>query len=285
MPPISRYSVKRAPKDEEERLRELPGLDQMRGGDEKPVIDERNAPGKPPRGGMSSVVPRGPVAPAPDAGKGEDPQLFGLAKLRADQEKQRQATADDLKASKAKALQTTEARAGLSGMGLSGATSALRGDVARVQDRGAVLAMGDLDKQQRDAQFQETQRLAALYDLEDADGNDYDGDGVVGSPVAAGSGETQDDANKDRQSTDRRERIADLISSNSSVDIGNLDWDTGPGTKEEPFEIDASDLDDMKREGFRLKPFTYRVQSKASGHDEDFELLVDQAGRYYIVRS
>lgn len=230
------------------------------------------------RTGANRLQPGGPLTGSVPASPPQSPELDSLAKLRAQQEADKKAAQEDLAASKARALQTAEARAGAAGLGLSGGTTALLSDVNRQQDRSKVQALSDLDRSQRDAQFTEVQRLAAIQDLEEQTGQDINGDGVKGKPLEPG--ETPESVKKDEQSAARRDRVAGL----TSVDIGNLDFDTGPGTKEEPFEIDRSDLDDMAREGFEFTKFKYRVQSKDTGHDQDFTLLVDQNGRYYIVR-
>lgn len=98
------------------------------------------------------------------------------------QREERQALEEELASRRAEALQQADARAGLAGMGLSGASAALRGDVARVQDREADLAMANLGRQQSDEAWQQLQRSIALWDFEEEDGVDYDGDGFIGRP-------------------------------------------------------------------------------------------------------
>ncbi len=110
----------------------------------------------------------------------------------------------DLAAGKAKALMMANARAQLAGMGLSGATAQLEGDIGRTQDRGAVLSMAELQRRQRDegrddrgldiderraasaetradadAEFTKLQRKIAINLLEEQTGQDQDDDGDV----------------------------------------------------------------------------------------------------------
>ena len=93
---------------------------------------------------------------------------------------QRMAASDEIDASNAQATQEQRARSGLMGGGLSGASSAMEGDLARQQGRGKVLAMQDFDRQAEDDDFTDIQRAAAIADLEDAYEADINGDGVIG---------------------------------------------------------------------------------------------------------
>jgi hypothetical protein len=96
----------------------------------------------------------------------------------------RQAAAQEIDARNAQAAMDQRSRAGLGGLGLSGAASAAEGDLARQQARTKVLTMQEFDQAAEDAKFTDIQRQAALDDLEDAADTDYDGDGdVAGEPV------------------------------------------------------------------------------------------------------
>lgn len=122
------------------------------------------------------------------AAKGDD----GMDELA----RARQAAAQEIDAQNARAAMDQRSRAGLGGLGLSGAASAAEGDLARTQARSKVLTMQQFDQAAEDAKFTEIQRRAALDDLEDAADIDYDGDGMVaGEPVGGtiGDGDTEND--------------------------------------------------------------------------------------------
>lgn len=92
----------------------------------------------------------------------------------------RQAAAQEIDAQNARAALAQRSRAGLGGLGLSGAASAAEGDLARTQARSKVLTMQQFDQAAEDAKFTDIQRQAALDDLEDAAGIDYNDDGLIG---------------------------------------------------------------------------------------------------------
>lgn len=98
---------------------------------------------------------------------------------------ERQAAAAEIDAQNARAAMDQRSRAGLGGLGLSGAASAAEGDLARTQARSKVLTMQQFDQAAEDAKFTDVQRRAALDDLEDAAGIDYDGDGLIGGKSEA----------------------------------------------------------------------------------------------------
>jgi hypothetical protein len=145
-----------------------------RGGD---TGNARQDPGgaKERKEGIAESRPDRPGGPA----DGEDTEIADLARLKQRQEAERKAAEDELRAQRAKALEDVAARSGLGGFGLSGASASMRNDTARVQDRNNTLALADLDKRQRDEQFQQVQRDAVLNDLEAAEGVDLDGDGDI----------------------------------------------------------------------------------------------------------
>ncbi len=115
-----------------------------------------------------------PAAPAQEEKKGS---IFDV-----DAEGERAAFQQELEANRAKAMQQAEARAGVAGMGLSGATGQLVSDIGRQQQRAGQLAMGEFERQQSAAQFQDIQRQASIWDLEQAENQDIDGDGFRGNP-------------------------------------------------------------------------------------------------------
>jgi len=105
--------------------------------------------------------------------------------LREQQQAERDALKAELEARRAQAIQQGEARAGAAGMGLSGATGAQIADIGRIQGREADLAMAQLGRRQRDEGWQQMQRSFALWDFEESDNKDYDGDGFIGKPPGA----------------------------------------------------------------------------------------------------
>jgi len=110
------------------------------------------------------------------AAKGDD----GMDELA----RARQAAAQEIDARNAQAAMDQRSRAGLGGLGLSGAASAAEGDLARQQARTKVLTMQEFDQAAEDAKFTDIQRRAALDDLEDAADTDYNGDGRIAGQTA-----------------------------------------------------------------------------------------------------
>ena len=120
-------------------------------------------------------------APAPAE---EEPQgLFeDVTDIDARQERERQAFADELAARKAEQQQQAEARAGLGGMGLSGATAELTADIGRQAERAGDIAMADLGRRQQQETFDELRRQASIWAFEEEFKVDLDGDGNEGAP-------------------------------------------------------------------------------------------------------
>jgi hypothetical protein len=98
----------------------------------------------------------------------------------------RQAAAQEIDARNAQAAMDQRSRAGLGGLGLSGAASAAEGDLARQQARTKILTMQEFDQAAEDAKFTDIQRQAALDDLEDANDTDYNNDGMVSGRKVGG---------------------------------------------------------------------------------------------------
>ena len=139
-------------------------------------------------GDLASVTPqRQPQlegakdAPAPAE---EEPQgLFeDVTDIDARQERERQAFADELAARKAEQQQQAEARAGLGGMGLSGATAELTADIGRQAERAGDIAMADLGRRQQQETFDELRRQASIWTFEEEFGVDLNDDGHYGAP-------------------------------------------------------------------------------------------------------
>lgn len=115
------------------------------------------------------------------ARRAKDPGGDGMDELA----RARQAAAQEIDAQNARAAMDQRSRAGLGGLGLSGAASAAEGDLARTQARSKVLTMQQFDQAAEDAKFTDIQRQAALDDLEDAADIDYDGDGLIAGQTKA----------------------------------------------------------------------------------------------------
>lgn len=133
------------------------------------------------------------------AAKGDD----GIDELA----RARQAAAQEIDAQNARAAMDQRSRAGLGGLGLSGAASLAEGDLARTQARSKILTMQQFDQAAEDQKFTDVQRRAALDDLEDAADIDYDGDGkVAGEPVGGtiGDGDLENDPVVDNSEAEDR---------------------------------------------------------------------------------
>jgi hypothetical protein len=154
--------------------------------------------------------------------KQEEPQgLFeDLGDIDTRQERERQAFADELAARRAESMQQAEARAGLGGMGLSGATAELTSDIGRQEARAGDIAMADLKREQSRERFQDIQRQASIYDLEQAQDQDLDGDGnVADEPVGGDVGDgdpsnnpsAQPDVKEGRLGTPSEEQARKLL--------------------------------------------------------------------------
>jgi hypothetical protein len=126
----------------------------------------------------------------PDEGDGggaaeepDEPQgLFeDLGDIDTRQERERQAFADELEARRAEAMQQAQARAGLGGMGLSGATAELTADIGRQEARAGDIAMADLGRRQQQETFDDLRRQASIWAFEEEFGVDLDGDGEFGA--------------------------------------------------------------------------------------------------------
>lgn len=203
----------------------------------------------------------------------DDLALNDLARLRADQQKERAAVKAEQEASRARTQQGIDARAGLSGMGLSGATSALKGDAERVAIRSDTLANSELARRQRDEQFLAAQRDILLRDLEIADNFDHDGDGRVGGR----DGTSAEDARRENeiaQGAPKRQEFVDQAGL-KGVDHSLFDADTEPGSREEPFSLKVDQRARAEALGIEFK------QVGTVGLNK-MPLYVDQDGRFYV---
>ena len=136
------------------------------------------------RTGVHSVSPHpGAYSLATD----DENDVGDLARMKAEHDKELAATQEQLAASKAQALQTTAAKSGAAGFGLSGASAALQGDVGAAQDRNAVLTLADLRGKQNDENSAELQREVALNDAEESDDRDLNHDGFINGVKVGGN--------------------------------------------------------------------------------------------------
>lgn len=242
--------------------------------------------GAPPRGGqLQNPADRVnvPAAPKPAA-----PPPAASNQLRTQQEAERAAVDKQFQAQKAQSVQQADARAGLMGLGLAGATAPLLSDVASKADRDRTLALAQLDKgnrseldqlvdterrrarededqndrisarerQAKDDTFKDVQRRAAIYELEDESGEDYNGDGFIGAPAtsSAPKDQAQQRASDRRRKADVSDYIQTNISDNGTFDYSWLDKDTPAGTMQEPFNLSAAEKADLEELGVKLEP-------------------------------
>lgn len=159
--------------------------------------------------------------------------LTGLAKQQADHDKELAAKKADLEHEKAQAIMGAGARTGLAGMGLSGATSGILGDVANAATRNEDLTLADLARQQSAADFADIQRKAATWDAEEAAGYDLDNDGITGSPA--------EDA---KRKADKAKADAALALAKNAGDAANrAAADSGGGVVRNPFDGNGGTVD------------------------------------------
>jgi hypothetical protein len=238
--------------------------------------------GKPSAGSVTtSPRPPGSGAPAKPAAPDES-SLDYLSRLRAEQDRVTEATKADLAAGKAKASLDAGARAGAAGMGLSGATAALKSDIGRQQDRGAVLALDELSRRQADQEFQAIGQQAAILDYEDAYDLDMDGDGMVGGQKVGGKvgdGDPENDPKvKPADEEDAKRALEAAKASLSTQDLFINDRDTGAGTKEEPYTFDSmAALAEWFRETTGMEPV---FDSQSYGGQL---VIQDQFGNWYTL--
>ena len=146
---------------------------------------------------QAETVPAPEEAPPEEAPVEEEPDepqgLFeDLGDIDTRQERERQAFADELESRRAEAMQQAQARAGLGGMGLSGATAALTSDIGRQEARAGDIAMADLARRQQQETFDELRRQASIWAFEEEFGVDLDGDGSEGNPEAAADAQDEE---------------------------------------------------------------------------------------------
>ena len=180
----------------------------------------------------------GAPAPAEEESQG----LFeDVTDIDARQERERAAFADELAARKAEQQQQAEARAGLGGMGLSGATAELTADIGRQAERAGDIAMADLGRRQQQETFDELRRQASIWTFEEEFGVDLDGDGKFGSGGAeeAESPEPAITESKNivRSATDPvRDAIGEFTGR------GDVELTAAPGHPDNPMQVEPQEL-------------------------------------------
>lgn len=193
--------------------------------------------------------------PAPPAQEEKKGSIFDT-----DAEGEKAAFAQQLEANRAQAMQQAEARAGLAGMGLSGATGQLVSDVGRQQQREGQLAMGQFERQQAAAQFQDMQRKAGIWTFEEEFGVDADDDGIIGAPPEPETPEQSavDAERMNRDVRQQRDSSQDTMSAKIGEDVGSVKTPDSPLDLVSPANQDMGTYQDDAG-------FTWKVYRRPDG--------------------
>jgi len=216
----------------------------------------------------------------PDQGDGggaaeqpDEPQgLFeDLGDIDTRQERERQAFADELEARRAEAMQQAQARAGLGGMGLSGATAELTADIGRQEARAGDIAMADLGRRQQQETFDELRRQASIWAFEEEFGVDLNDDNQYGPPKGTGANRPETpDLTGDGIVDEKDEQIRDQMDAVSKSSRWTEATDTNP--------LMTSDVNDVP-EGYRRRNTVTSPDGKRYG----FYVPEDGSGDTYLV--
>jgi len=216
-------------------------------------------------GDLASVTPdRQPQLEGAPAKEPDEPQgLFeDLGDIDTRQERERQAFADELEARRAEAMQQAQARAGLGGMGLSGATAELTADIGRQEARAGDIAMADLARRQQQETFDELRRQASIWGFEEEFGVDLDGDGVEGSPSGQEPKTPEESAadaeRKNREVEQERKSSQSAMSEKIGTDVNSVDTPSSPLDLASPLNEDMGTYQDDAG-------FTWRVYRRPGG--------------------
>jgi hypothetical protein len=188
------------------------------------------------RQGMAGVSKLGAPSKGPATSARPADPLDDLAR-------ERMAAEAEIDASNARQQMDQRSRAGLGGLGLSGAASAAAGDLGRQQARTKALTMADFDKMAEDRAFTDVQREAAIDDLETSTDVDYNDDGMIGGEKVGGKigdGDVENDPTKkpaDEEDAKRAINEAKALLRSDDLFIG--DDDNGPGSKEQPYTFSS----------------------------------------------
>lgn len=223
---------------------------------------------------------------AQTAPSSSSPDMDALAAFRAEQTKAREAEVQQLGIDKATALQNAAAASGLGGMGLSGASAALQSNIRSSQDRNAALTLSQFDNNQQTQDFNNLQRQAAIWDMEQALNTKLDGDNSIGPPG-------QDPNNRD--ATNIHTASGQTVSQRDQQDAvdklaqpGHAYWlsDSGlasEGTAGKPYAITGAQLRSAEDDaGVRFQGPT---KTKSGIDGKTYDVYVAPDGRYFAIPS
>jgi len=207
--------------------------------------------------------------------------------------RERQAASQEIDAQNARASMDQRSRAGLGGLGLSGAASAAAGDLTRQQARSKTLTLQEFDQNAEDQAFTEVQRRAALDDLEDAADIDYDGDGMVAG-VKVDADSAVGDGNPENNVDDvgatgldaQKEALAAQNEIYSSDDYSLWDDNAQPGSIQEPYKYRGGkdSLESMLGEvAPGALPLVKSEQDTGNPLDPKRVVYTDQFGNSYVL--
>jgi hypothetical protein len=207
--------------------------------------------------------------------------------------RERQAASQEIDAQNARASMDQRSRAGLGGLGLSGAASAAQGDLARQQARSKTLTLQEFDQNAKDQQFTDVQRRAALDDLEDAADIDYDGDGLVAG-VKVDADNAVGDGNPENNVDDvgatgldaQKEALAAQNEIYGSDDYSLWDDNAQPGSVQEPYKYRGG-KDSLERMLGEVAPGALPLvkseQDTGNPLDPKRVVYTDQFGNSYVL--
>lgn len=187
-------------------------------------------------------------------------------------EEEKAAFASELEAQRGKAMQQAEARAGLAGMGLSGATGQLVSDVGRQQTRAGQLAMGDFERAQAAGELQDLQRQASIWAFEEEFGVDLNNDNVYGAPASAKAAASplSEDINQDGIVDEKDKELASTFEQQEK----SSRWSEATGTNP-TYLASVSEVPD----GYRRR----NVVTSPDGKKYGFYVPEDGSGKTYLV--
>lgn len=146
-------------------------------------------------------------------------------------EKERSAMKGELAASEARDIQSTRARTGLGGMGLTGAAGAMESQVRQEGARKQALTMADFERQQRSESAQralegiQARRGEQVFRTEskmyeEEEGKDHDGDGLIGdTPIAEWEASNKNQEKYDRYYAEAIANTAKATRTGSTVTV------------------------------------------------------------------
>lgn len=209
----------------------------------------------------------GAPAPAEEESQG----LFeDVTDIDARQERERAAFADELAARKAEQQQQAEARAGLGGMGLSGATAELTADIGRQAERAGDIAMADLGRRQQQETFDELRRQASIWAFEEEFGVDLNDDNQYGPPKGTAERSPTPDLTGDGIVDEKDEQVREQMDTVEKSSRWSEATDTNP--------ITTDDVDNVPS-GYRRRNTVTSPDGKKYG----FYVPEEGSGQTYLV--